>query len=92
MQQTAIRSQIKKMMEKIIELSQTEIVLAFVATCIEGAARRLGIPYQEVFRRMKNVDMINQYIIPHYELLHTESRENLIEGIIECLNNWEKRR
>ena len=79
-------------MEKRIELSHTEIVLAFVATCIEGVARRLGISYKEVFQRMKNVDLINQYIVPHYELLHSESRENLVEGIIECLTNWERKR
>lgn len=41
---------------------------------------------------MKRVDMIEQYILPHYETLHTESRENLAKGLVECLNNWEAKK
>lgn len=40
-------------MDKLIELSHTEIVLAFAAFCIESTARRLGKSYQEVYKRMK---------------------------------------
>lgn len=35
--------------------------------------------------------MIDNYILKHYDTLHTESREYLIEDVIECLNNWEKK-
>ena len=65
--------------------------MAFVSTCIEATARLLGTTYQEVFLRMKRVGMIEQYIIPHYETLHTESRENITSGMVECLNEWEER-
>ena len=61
-------------MDKQIELSQTEIELAFASFCIEGTARKLGQPYQEVFARMKRVGMIENYILPNYDILHTESR------------------
>ena len=64
--------------------------MAFVATCIESTARHLNTTYQEVFSRMKQVGLIERYIIPHYESLHTESRENISNGIIECLNQWEE--
>ncbi|MBR1991374.1 MAG: hypothetical protein IJ986_03770 [Bacteroidales bacterium] len=30
--------------------------------------------------------------LPHYETLHTESRENLAKGLVECLNNWEAKK
>lgn len=76
-------------MEQLIELSQTEIKLAFVASCIEGTARVLGKSYQEIFDRMKHVGMIQNYIWPNYEMLHTESREHVTNNIIECLNIWE---
>ena len=59
-------------MDKQIELSQTEIELAFASFCIEGTARKLGQPYQEVFARMKRVGMIENYILPNYNILHTE--------------------
>ena len=76
-------------MEQLIELSQTEIKLAFVASCIEGTARALGKPYQEIFERMKHVGMIRNYIWPNYEMLHTESSENVTNNMIECLTTWE---
>lgn len=76
-------------MEQLIQLSQTEIKLAFVASCIEGTARALGKSYQEIFERMKRVGMIRHYIWPNYEMLHTESRENVTNNMIECLKTWE---
>ena len=76
-------------MENIIEIPKTQVIMAFVATCIETTARLLNASYKEVYQRMKNVGMIEHYIIPHYEALHSESRENIAEGMVECLNNWE---
>lgn len=74
-----------------LQLPLEEIKLAFAASCVEGAARKLGVPYIEVYERMKKVELIDNYILKHYDTLHTESREYLIEDVIECLNNWEKK-
>lgn len=63
--------------------------MAFVATCIETTARYLNADYREVFERMERVGMIDDYILPNYEPLHSESREVLAERLVECLNNWE---
>lgn len=70
-------------------ISQTQIVLAFVATCIEATARTLGVSYREVFLRMKHLGMIENYIFPNYGVLHTESRENIALDMIECMKAWE---
>lgn len=75
----------------MIEISKTQVVMAFVATCIESTARLLNTSYKEVFQRMKRVGLIERYIIPHYETLHSESRENIAEGIAGCLKEWEDR-
>ena len=77
-------------MEERIKLPLDEIKLAFAASCIEGAARKLGVPYTEIYERMKRVDMIDKYIMSNYDVLHTENSEHLIEDVIECLHNWEK--
>ena len=77
-------------MEEIRKISKEQIVMAFVATCIETTARQLGIDYSEIYQRMNRVGMIENYIMPNYEPLHSESREILAERLIECLNNWEK--
>lgn len=74
-----------------MQLPLEEIKLAFAASCVEGAVRKLGVPYIEVYERMKKVELIDNYILKHYDTLHTESREYLIEDVIECLNNWEKK-
>ena len=79
-------------MEQLIELSPTEIKLAFVASCIEGTARRLDKSYQEIYARMKHVGMIANYILPNYEVLHTESREHVTDNMIECLITWESKK
>lgn len=63
-------------MEKYMQPSKDEIVMGFVASCIESVADKLNLGYREVFERMDRVGMIDTYIFPCYEQLHTESREN----------------
>ncbi len=77
-------------MEKYMTPSKDEIVMGFVASCIESVADKLGLGYREVFERMDKVGMIDSYIYPCYEQLHTESRENLTASLIETLDRWEK--
>ena len=73
-----------------IEISKTQVIMAFVATCIETTARYLNVSYREVYDRMKRVSLIEKYILPNYEPLHSQSREHLAEDMVECLTNWEK--
>lgn len=79
-------------MERVIELSSDEIKMAFVASCIEGAARKMGVSYREAYERMNNVGMIDDYLLGCYDALHTESREYVTEDVIECLLNKEAAR
>ena len=76
-------------MEKYMEPSQDEIIMAFVASCIESVADRLNLGYREVFERMDRIGMLDEYIYPCYETLHTESRENLTQSLVETLRRWE---
>ena len=79
-------------MEKLVEISKTQVIMTFVATCVETTARFLKTSYKEVYERMKRVGLIERFILPHYETLHSESRENLAEVLVECMNNWEGRK
>lgn len=76
-------------METWNQLSNEEIKIGFVASCIESAAERLGCQYDEMLKRMERVGLIDNYIYPHYEALHSEDRTNLIDNIIETLYRWE---
>ena len=78
-------------MEQLRKISKEQIIMAFVATCIEATARLTNTNYIDVYNRMRNVCLIENYIVPNYETLHTESRETLVNRILECLNNWESK-
>ena len=78
-------------MEELRKISKEQIQMAFVATCIETTARFLNADYKEIFQRMERVGMIDNYIIPNYDPLHSESREVLAQRLVECLDNWEKK-
>ena len=76
-------------MENWNQLSDEELKIGFVESCIECVAERLGYQYDEILDRMDRVSLIEEYIYPHYEALHTEDRNNLTDNIIETLNRWE---
>ena len=46
-------------MDNTIQIPHTQVVMAFVATCIEATARTLGVSYKEVYDRMKRLDLID---------------------------------
>lgn len=70
-------------------MSDAQVQMGFVASCIEDVAHRLGIDYSDVYRRMDAVGMIEKYLIPFYNTLHTESRENLTDSLIDLLKRRE---
>ena len=77
-------------MNQKVQLTKDEIIMGFVASCIEDVADTLGVDYFEVYQRMDAVKMIEEYIIPNYEVLHSESRKNVTEGLIDTLKRWEE--
>lgn len=77
-------------MNNKVQLTKNEIIMGFVVSCIEDVADTLGVDYLEVYRRMDAVKMIDEYIIPNYEVLHSESRKNVTEGLIDTLKRWEE--
>lgn len=79
-------------MEELRQLSKDQIIMGFVASCVEDVANCLGVDYSVIYKRMDDVGMIDKYLIPFYNTLHTESRENLTDSLIESLNRWEEQR
>lgn len=66
-----------------------ESKLIFASSCVESCARKLNVSPMNMYMRMKNVDLINGYILKHYDTIHTESRANVTDDIIGCLVKWE---
>ena len=79
-------------MSTLIQRTEQEILMGVVASCIEDVAEKIGQDYYEVYERMKAVGLIENYIIPHYDVLHTESRASVTVGMIDTLQRWEEQR
>ena len=77
------------MMEQLRQMTDEQSRMIFVASCIEAVARRENIPATEMYRRMSRVGMIHHYILPYYDVLHTQSRQYVTDTLLETLHNWE---
>lgn len=64
-------------------------VMEFVIFAIESAAQKLGIPAPTLYNRLEKLNLIRQYLISGYDMLHTQSREYIADTLVEALENWE---
>ncbi len=54
----------------------------FATFCIGSVASSLGMGEAEVYRRLKDSGILMDYIVPCYDVLHTFSREYIVEDLI----------
>lgn len=60
--------------------------LEFAVFCIENIAERLGMDAVQVYDALtEKSDILNEYIVPEYEILHTQSKEYIVNDIIELM-------
>ena len=60
--------------------------LEFVIFCIENVALKLNVDAQKVYVALtEQTDILKEYIIPEYEVLHTQSKEYIVEDIIDIM-------
>lgn len=60
--------------------------LEFVIFCIENVAIKLNIDAKKVYSAIANEsDILDEYIVPCYEALHTQSKEYIVDDIIEVM-------
>ena len=60
-------------------------ILEFVTFCIGKLSLLLKLPQQEVYRRLKVSGILDKYIIPSYDVLHTFSSRYLMEDLTEYM-------
>ena len=71
------------MMKQNIEKSRE---LEFAIFCIENIAAKLGVSAEKVYDALtEKSDILNDYIIPEYEILHTQGKEYIVDDIIEVM-------
>lgn len=64
----------------------------FAVMAIEASAKRLNVPGDVMFNRLKEQDIIHSRLLKHYDLLHTQSLDWVVDDTIETLENWERER
>ena len=60
--------------------------LEFAVFCIENVAAKLGVNAERVYQAFtEKSDILNGYIVPEYEVLHTQSREYIVEDLLDVI-------
>ena len=64
--------------------------LEFAVFCIENVAAKLGVNAERVYQAFtEKSDILNGYIIPEYEVLHTQSREYIVDNLLDVMKEKE---
>lgn len=76
-----------RMLEKPIKNAKE---LEFVIFCIENIAIKLGVNAERVYEAFtKKSNILNDYIVPEYEILHTQSKEYIVNDILDVMRERE---
>lgn len=60
--------------------------LQFAIFCIENVAAKLKVDARKVYAALtEQTDILNGYIIPEYEVLHTQGKDYIVEDIIDVM-------
>lgn len=60
-------------------------ILNFTMYCISSVARALGISQRDVYHTMCRGGIIDGYIVPCYDTLHTFSREYIVDDLVDLM-------
>lgn len=57
----------------------------FITYCIGNLSRRLGLSVRDVYQRLKSSGILMDYIVPSYDVLHTFSKEYLMDDLTDYM-------
>lgn len=61
--------------------------LEFAVFCIENVVAKLGVNAECVYTAFtEKSNILNGYIVPEYEMLHTQSLEYIINDLLDVMN------
>lgn len=60
--------------------------LEFAVFCIENVGLKLNVGAEHVYRAFtEKSDILHGYIVPEYEVLHTQSREYIVNDLLDVM-------
>ena len=70
----------------MIQIIKTKDELEFAVFCIENLAASLQLDAPKVYSLLTDEsDILKTYIVPEYDVLHTQGREYIVNDIIEVM-------
>ena len=66
-------------------MQMQEYQLDFVTYCVGNLADRLNMSASKVFQMLRSTNILNGYMIPGYDVLHTFSKEYIMDVLINLL-------
>ena len=68
------------------EKIKTSDELEFAGFCFDYVAAKLGVDAERVYQAFtEQSDILNGYIVPEYEVLHTQSREYIVDDLLDVM-------
>lgn len=59
--------------------------LNFTIFCVNNVATFLGINAKDVYHKMQDANIIDGYIVPCYDVLHTFPKEYIIDDLVQFM-------
>ena len=59
--------------------------LSFTTFCVGNLADALQMSASRVYGLLRSSGLLDSYLIPGYDVLHTFSKEYIVEDLIQCL-------
>ena len=60
--------------------------LEFAIFCIENISIKLGKNAEDIYKDLtEKSDILNSYIVPEYEMLHTQSKDYIVRDVISLM-------
>ena len=61
-------------------------IIDFMIFCIEGVAEKLQLPGNAVYDLLtEKSNILSDYIVPSYDVLHTQSKQYIVDDIISLM-------
>ena len=58
---------------------------SFVVYLIHACANKWNMLPSEVYRKLQSAECIDHYLVPHYDILHTQGTAYIVDDIREYL-------
>ena len=62
----------------------------YAVMAIEASAKKAHLSGKEMHDRLKRQGLIHKRLLRHYEQLHTQSLDWVVDDTLETLHNWEQ--